>query len=199
MKTIQNTIVIVLLFIANAAAAQSFTKMQSTVRRPGEGLYESAAPAFRSTSTVQLAGNLPSAADPQFRNTNSLLNRKITVNPSQYKVAVNANPYAAPIAKGALTGGSAGFGGGSGTVSGGPGTGAGEDKGETAGGDLNLNPTNPNPDSGSGEGGSNNGFDRPLGELSPIGDALIPFLLLLLIYALFLLVRGEVRDDQELA
>lgn len=195
MKTIQNTIVIVLLFIANAAAAQSFTKMQSSVRRPGEGLYESAAPAFRSTSTVQLAGNLPSAEAPSYKNSNSMLERKITINPTQYKVSANLNPFAAAtpiIVKGSLSGGSSGSGIG-GATPGNPGTGSGENQGETDNG-LNLNPGKGGTPGLTGKGEE----DLANGQYLPIGDALIPFLLMLLMYALFLLVRGDVRNEQEI-
>lgn len=49
---------------------------------------------------------------------------------------------------------------------------------------------------------TDNGLDRGQGdyrpgELTPLGDALIPMLILLLCYCLFLLVRGEAREDRE--
>lgn len=181
MKTIQNTIVIVLLFIANAVAAQSFTKM--------------------SAQQAHLAGSGISAQAPSSLVTpysNPILNRKITVNPNQYAVgtrqAVNA---VAPVSP------------------------------RKVGGTLPVKPTNtlpghwigsdaktelPNVNAGVGSGlgifdqetVKNNGglveeSDYRPGELAPIGDALIPFLIMLLIYVLFLLVRGDARDEQELA
>lgn len=178
MKTIQNTVVIVLLFIANAVAAQSFTKM--------------------SAQQAHLAGSGISAQAPSSLVTpysNPILNRKITVNPNQYAVGVarqNVTPMYIPVPRKA------------GAIlppkgTSGPAIWVGKDVNVTVGkddvagvGDLTIFTQDVTGTQ------TNQHDDRP-GELTPIGDALIPFLILLLIYALFLLVRGDVRDEQELA
>lgn len=181
MKTIQNTIVIVLLFIANAVAAQSFTKM--------------------SAQQAHLAGSGISAQAPSLVTpySNPLLNRKVTVDPNRYAIGSarqNVTPvygaYKAPRLGGGIVKPGKDL----------PGHWIGSDANHTL---PNINDGNGsglgifNQDDVKGNGGLVEESDYRPGELAPIGDALIPFLIMLLIYVLFLLVRGDARDEQELA
>lgn len=187
MKTIQNTIVIVLLFIANAVAAQSFTKMSAQqAHLAGSGI-SAQAPMAGSGISAQV----PSMTTPY---ANPILNRKVTVNAGQYTIGSarqNVSPMYVPVPRKA------------GAIlppkgTSGPAIWIGKDvnvnvgKDDIAGvGDLTIFTQDVTGTR------TNQHDDRP-GEMTPIGDALIPFLLMLLMYALFLLVRGDVRNEQEI-
>lgn len=170
---------ILLLLCATVAEAQMFSSMQSQKMVSSTGI----------------------TTAPTFQNSNSLLDRNITVRPMQqvskqagtssYSAAPiytgrhsSVQPVGAPKAASAITTTNGNIFGTTASTMG--------DKKEGLGG-LGLFTEEALRDGGLDVG---YGDYRP-GEITPLGDAFVPLVLLLLCYCLFLLVRGDARKDQE--
>lgn len=190
MKSSIKYIFSIILILCSSAAGAKITRMQTT-------LAQEPVPAVRTTNVII---SEPTAQDPGYEQSNSMLNRRIAINATPYSTRQQpgSNAAALPRRASAL--------GGSRTPNGGLGTGNGfgnrkpewADSGNRVnnGGHLNFG------GNGVGNGGSSgsnngNGDNRHPGETSPLGDYLLPMLILLLCYSLFLLVRGEAREERE--
>lgn len=162
---------IALTLCALCAEAQSFSKMHSDAIVSGQ----------------INQGQLLQA--PSYQYTNPLLNRKVTVKSAAASQQKSAYSPVAPLSgRGIYTGGAkstkgGGLRGAASSFGGSPiisygGTTAGSEVAAVADGGLDI-----------GDG------DFQPGQITPLGDALIPMIILLLCYCLFLLVRADAKAD----
>lgn len=198
MKTLRYILFIIFACSSALAAAQQFNTHHKVEISPSDALLQD--------PTIQVASpqgeiisspvvSAPTVSDPTYQYSNSMTDRRISMKVTPVNTSTNRNAIAAASRSGAARAGAlpgARGGGGSLGTDGRFSSGAPDWAGNRVnpGGHLNFGG---NGVGNGGSSGSNNGLhngdNRHPGELSPIGNALIPLLLLLAGYVVFLLLR----------